>query len=332
VKATVSASSYSCSANRPERQIRKAFPACPRPGRHRSRGNFRKPPSSAKRAYPPQTKLVSARAQTCLEGPFGEVIRATGPMAKANPFRFSTKYQDDETDLLYYGYRYYNANTGRWQSRDPIGERGGKNLYCFTGNNQVNAIDELGNQTLSAHEGDVIYKRAISKTQVNYPKDGPACPCRVRNIGTVFLDAWLDADRNSSIEEQYPDDFNYITRNFGWDQGALERFKSPAYMGVGIALTLAPTKYQSTCCPTIRWKQVIKTPWYRRDKPDGSFTGLVYVDSPGGGVAQYFAGGGERYELSLICENPNFKSVVLAKWTWSWTFSLPANFTLTTPF
>src|SRR5580692_3554463 len=27
-------------------------------------------------------------------GPFGEVIRTTGPMAKVNPFRFSTKYQD----------------------------------------------------------------------------------------------------------------------------------------------------------------------------------------------------------------------------------------------
>lgn len=53
-------------------------------------------------------------------GPFGEVIRATGPVAKANPFRFSTKYQDDETDLLYYGYRYYNASTGRWITRDPI--------------------------------------------------------------------------------------------------------------------------------------------------------------------------------------------------------------------
>ena len=52
-------------------------------------------------------------------GPFGEVLRATGPMAKANPFRFSTKYQDDETDLLYYGYRYYNASTGRWICRDP---------------------------------------------------------------------------------------------------------------------------------------------------------------------------------------------------------------------
>ncbi|HOC58217.1 MAG TPA: RHS repeat-associated core domain-containing protein [Verrucomicrobiota bacterium] len=57
-------------------------------------------------------------------GPFGEVIRATGPLAKANPFRFSTKYQDDETDLLYYGYRYYSASTGRWISRDPINELG----------------------------------------------------------------------------------------------------------------------------------------------------------------------------------------------------------------
>jgi len=57
-------------------------------------------------------------------GPFGEVIRATGPMARANPFRFSTKYQDDESDLLYYGYRYYNASTGRWISRDPVEELG----------------------------------------------------------------------------------------------------------------------------------------------------------------------------------------------------------------
>jgi hypothetical protein len=36
-------------------------------------------------------------------GPFVEVIRTTGPMAKTNPIRFSTKYHDDETDLLFYG-------------------------------------------------------------------------------------------------------------------------------------------------------------------------------------------------------------------------------------
>ena len=79
-------------------------------------------------------------------GPFGEVIRATGPMAKANPFRFSTKYQDDETDLLYYGYRYYNASTGRWLSRDPMDEEGSLDLYGFADNEPINTVDILGLQ------------------------------------------------------------------------------------------------------------------------------------------------------------------------------------------
>ena len=76
--------------------------------------------------------------------PFGEVIRATGTMARVNPFRFSTKYQDDETDLLYYGYRYYSANTGRWLNQDPIEERGGLNLYGFVGNDGINDSDFAG--------------------------------------------------------------------------------------------------------------------------------------------------------------------------------------------
>jgi RHS repeat-associated protein len=81
-------------------------------------------------------------------GPFGEVIRATGPMAKANPFRFSTKYQDDETDLLYYGYRYYNASTGRWINRDPYRERGGLNLYGVAMNDFIDRVDVLGRDTI----------------------------------------------------------------------------------------------------------------------------------------------------------------------------------------
>lgn len=83
------------------------------------------------------------------ENNFGELLRATGPMAKANPFRFSTKYQDDESDLLYYGYRYYNASTGRWLSRDPIEEQGGQNLYAFCYNNGINRIDRDGRVALA---------------------------------------------------------------------------------------------------------------------------------------------------------------------------------------
>jgi RHS repeat-associated protein len=63
-------------------------------------------------------------------------------MAKLNPFRFSTKYQDDETDLLYYGYRY--EKDGRWLSRDPVEEKGGLSLYAFVNNAPVALIDALG--------------------------------------------------------------------------------------------------------------------------------------------------------------------------------------------
>jgi len=43
-----------------------------------------------------------------------------------------------------YAYRYYDPVTGRWPSRDPIGERGGVNLYGFVGNDGVNQWDLLG--------------------------------------------------------------------------------------------------------------------------------------------------------------------------------------------
>jgi RHS repeat-associated protein len=104
--------------------------------------------------------LVNAADGTVLAtyeyGPFGEVIRSTGPMAKANPFRFSTKYQDDESDLLYYGRRYYKPSTGTWLIRDPKDEGGGLNLYGFVANNPITKIDRLGLDTSGAADGQSL--------------------------------------------------------------------------------------------------------------------------------------------------------------------------------
>jgi len=41
-------------------------------------------------------------------------------------------------------YRFYDANLGRWLSRDPIGEEGGINLYGYVGNSPTNLTDPLG--------------------------------------------------------------------------------------------------------------------------------------------------------------------------------------------
>jgi RHS repeat-associated protein len=108
-------------------------------------------------------------------GPFGEVIRATGLMAKANPFRFSTKYKDDETDLLYYGYRYYNPPTGRWLSRDPIGERGGLNLYGAVASDPVDAADAIG-----------LKKCGIRWMSIEYSQFTIIIPPRAKNWGATW--------------------------------------------------------------------------------------------------------------------------------------------------
>ena len=80
--------------------------------------------------------------------PFGKALVASGLEAETNPFRFSTKFFDIETGLSYYGYRYYSPRLGRWTTRDPFGEAGGKNLYVFVKNNSISAWDYLGYYTL----------------------------------------------------------------------------------------------------------------------------------------------------------------------------------------
>jgi RHS repeat-associated protein len=47
-------------------------------------------------------------------------------------------------DLALAPFRTYNPYLGRWISRDPIGEKGGINLYGYVGNGPVNAVDPLG--------------------------------------------------------------------------------------------------------------------------------------------------------------------------------------------
>lgn len=76
--------------------------------------------------------------------PFGNTLQATGAYSAANPFRFSGKYAEQETGLIYYGYRYYNPQIGRWISRDPIEEADGINLYGFVGNDAIGKTDVLG--------------------------------------------------------------------------------------------------------------------------------------------------------------------------------------------
>ena len=122
-------------------------------------------------------------------GPFGEKIRENVDGSSQNQsfaFSWSTKYEDMETGLLYYGYRYYNAETGRWLNRDPIEEQGGRNLYGMLGNDTVNHWDFLG--LVSNRD---IFQDIINTTEIcseNYP-------LLVYEMDRILED-WIEGDSN----------------------------------------------------------------------------------------------------------------------------------------
>ena len=74
--------------------------------------------------------------------PFGQLSARTGSVLPR--YLFSSKEFDRTANLYYYGYRYYAPRMGRWMTRDPIGNREEKGLYCFLSNQPLSEIDKLG--------------------------------------------------------------------------------------------------------------------------------------------------------------------------------------------
>ena len=87
---------------------------------------------------------VAWSAQYKAWGQAKEAISAAAHRAGIlNPIRFQGQYFDEETGLHYNRYRYYDPDTARYLTQDPIGLAGGFNLYRYVGN-PVNLIDPLG--------------------------------------------------------------------------------------------------------------------------------------------------------------------------------------------
>ena len=73
---------------------------------------------------------------------FGKQTSSSGSLT--NPFQFTGREFDSETSLYFNRARYYDPQTGRFLTEDPIGFDGGINFYAYVLNNPASFVDPFG--------------------------------------------------------------------------------------------------------------------------------------------------------------------------------------------
>jgi RHS repeat-associated protein len=81
--------------------------------------------------------------------PYGQLISLPRTAAlRTNAWCYASGYYDVSTGLYKFGIRYYDATTGRWTQRDPVGgsltETVKVNPYVYANDDPVNLVDRSG--------------------------------------------------------------------------------------------------------------------------------------------------------------------------------------------
>ena len=88
------------------------------------------------------SNAAGALAQTYTFDSFGNQTASGGSLT--NPFRYTAREFDTETNLQFSRARYYDPSTGRFLSEDPIRFGGGISFYPYVGNQPANFSDPSG--------------------------------------------------------------------------------------------------------------------------------------------------------------------------------------------
>ncbi|MBX9809531.1 RHS repeat-associated core domain-containing protein, partial [Candidatus Gracilibacteria bacterium] len=81
--------------------------------------------------------------KTITEATYKDISSYTGTLY-GNTRLYTGREYDQETGLYYNRARYYNPDTGRFLSRDPIGQNDQINLYTYVANNPLKYVDRMG--------------------------------------------------------------------------------------------------------------------------------------------------------------------------------------------
>jgi RHS repeat-associated protein len=88
---------------------------------------------------------VASSSDVPCKGDYSAFGVVTGTGLDVVPFGFAGGMYDADTGLVRFGARDYDAQIGRWVSKDPILFEGGQaNVFVYAGNDPVNATDASG--------------------------------------------------------------------------------------------------------------------------------------------------------------------------------------------
>ncbi|MFC6671373.1 RHS repeat-associated core domain-containing protein [Marinobacterium aestuariivivens] len=117
-----------------------------------------------------------------------------------NPFTYTGRIQDPESNLYYYRARYYDPSIGRFIQSDPIGIRGGLNTYTYVFNNPLNYVDPFGLYTLS-DASTSLRKQGITPEKIEYFGN----TWSKTYTDTQVFDEWLKLERaNTDWRKELP--------------------------------------------------------------------------------------------------------------------------------
>jgi RHS repeat-associated protein len=105
--------------------------------------------------------------------PWGNPLKSKGDLAEC-PLRFQGQYFDEESGLHYNRYRYYDPQSGRFISQDPIRLDGGLSAYQYVPNplHWIDPFGLCGDEEDGGGEPDVLYRAMKDKHYARFLKTG----------------------------------------------------------------------------------------------------------------------------------------------------------------